>query len=50
MIYPVLDFVAFMVVIVIAACALLGGLYLLFRNESSHDKHPSKQFIVSNLK
>ena len=45
-----LDFAVFAALIVIAAFAIIGGLYLLFRHSRPWHDRKRKRIMVSNLK
>jgi len=47
---PDLSPLVFIAAMIALGCALLGGLYLLFRNEPIPDKKAPKKIIVSNMK
>ena len=47
---PDLTPLVFIAAMLALACALLGGLYLLFRDEPTPDKKATKRIIVSNVK
>jgi hypothetical protein len=47
---PDLSPLVFMAAMIALASTLLGGLYLLFRDEPTPDKKAPKRIIVSNVK
>jgi hypothetical protein len=47
---PDLSPFAFIAAIIALACTLLGGLYLLIRDEPTPDKKAPKKIMVSNVR
>jgi hypothetical protein len=47
---PDLSPLIFIAAMIALGCTLLGGLYLLFRDELTPDKKAPKKIIVSNVK
>jgi hypothetical protein len=47
---PELGALLFLVGIIALASALLGGIYLLLRNEPMPDKKAGKKIVMSNMK
>ena len=47
---PMLYSIAFLAVILVIGCGVLGGLYLVCRHARPHEEKPAKKLPMSNLK